>query len=212
MPDLDGFAVLRQLKCDKAATRVVVLSALHDEDLIEALRLGAHGIILKHMAPRLIVQCVRTVHAGKQWVEKGVATHAVSSLLKREAGLRAMATVLTPREIEVARLIANGLSSKAVANELAISEGTTKLHLHHDRRETEPGRSRGVDTVYAKSGLRMIWLVQLPGSKRKLLADQPQSPSTASTGEQVPRNLGCLPSATPPAPRALQDRICFAVG
>ena len=42
-----------------------------------------------------------------------------------------MATVLTPREIEVARLIASGLSSKAVANELAISEGTAKLHLHH---------------------------------------------------------------------------------
>ena len=131
MPDTDGFAVLRQLRCEKLPTRIVVLTALYDEELVEALRLGAHGIVLKHMAPRLLLQCVRAVHAGKQWVEKGVATHAADTLLKREAGILAMATVLTPREIEVARLITRGLSSKAVANELAISEGTTKLHLHH---------------------------------------------------------------------------------
>lgn len=131
MPDMDGFAVLRQLRGEKLSTRIVVLTALYDEELVEALRLGAHGIVLKHMAPRLLVQCVRAVHAGKQWVEKGVATHAADTLLKREAGIQCLATVLTPREIEVARLIASGLSSKAVANELAISEGTAKLHLHH---------------------------------------------------------------------------------
>ena len=131
MPDMDGFAVLRQLRGEKLSTRIVVLTALCDEELVEALRLGAHGVVLKHMAPRLLVQCVRAVHAGKQWVEKGVATHAADTLLKREAGIQSLATVLTPREIEVARLIAGGLSSKAVANELAISEGTAKLHLHH---------------------------------------------------------------------------------
>ena len=131
MPDMDGFAVLRHLRGEKLSTRIVVLTALYDEELVEALRLGAHGIVLKHMAPRLLVQCVRAVHAGKQWVEKGVATHAADTLLKREAGIQCLATVLTPREIEVARLIASGLSSKAVANELAISEGTAKLHLHH---------------------------------------------------------------------------------
>jgi len=131
MPGLDGFAVLRQMKREELPTRAVVLTALDNGQGFEALRLGARGIVLKDMAPRLLVQCVRAVHAGRQWVEKGVATHAADTLLKREAGIRVMAEVLTPREIEVAQMIASGRSSKVIANELAISEGTAKLHLHH---------------------------------------------------------------------------------
>jgi two-component system nitrate/nitrite response regulator NarL len=131
MPGLDGFAVLRQMKREELPTRPVVLTALDNGQGFEALRLGARGIVLKDMAPRLLVQCVRAVHAGRQWVEKGVATHAADTLLKREAGIRVMAEVLTPREIEVAQMIASGRSSKVIANELAISEGTAKLHLHH---------------------------------------------------------------------------------
>jgi len=131
MPGTDGFAVLRQMKREELPTRTVVLTALDNAQVLEALRLGACGIVLKDMAPRLLVQCIRAVHAGKQWVEKSVATRAVERLLKREAAVRAMTEVLTPREIEVARMIAGGLSSKVVAKELTISEGTAKLHLHH---------------------------------------------------------------------------------
>ena len=131
MPGTDGFAVLRQLKRELLPTRTVVLTALDNEPAFEALRLGARGIVLKDLAPRFLVQCVRAVYAGRQWVEKGVATHAAETLLKREAGIQVMGEVLTPREIEVARMIASGVSSKEVANELSISEGTAKLHLHH---------------------------------------------------------------------------------
>jgi two-component system nitrate/nitrite response regulator NarL len=131
MPGFDGFAVLRQMKREELSTRSVVLTALDNGQGLEALRLGARGVVLKDMAPRLLVQCLRTVHAGKPWVEKGVATHAAETLLKREAGIRVMAEVLTPREIEIAQMIASGRSSKVIANELAISEGTAKLHLHH---------------------------------------------------------------------------------
>ena len=131
MPGTDGFAVLRQMKCEQLPTQTVVLTALSNLQGLEALRLGARGIVLKDMATRFLVQCVRAVHSGSHWVEKGVATHAVETLLKREAGIRAMAGVLTPREVEVARMITSGLSSKVVADKLAISEGTAKLHLHH---------------------------------------------------------------------------------
>ena len=131
MPGTDGFAVLRQLKRELLPTRTVVLTALDNEPAFEALRLGARGIVLKDLAPRFLVQCVRAVYAGRQWVEKGVAMHAAETLLKREAGIQVMGEVLTPREIEVARMIASGVSSKEVANELSISEGTAKLHLHH---------------------------------------------------------------------------------
>jgi two-component system, NarL family, nitrate/nitrite response regulator NarL len=104
---------------------------MNSDDLFEAIRLGARGVVLKDMAPRLLMQCVRTVHAGGKWLEKGVATSAVDKLLEREAGTRAVAETLTPRELQVARMIAKGVPSKTVASRLAITEGTAKLHLHH---------------------------------------------------------------------------------
>ena len=105
-------------------TLLIVLSA-------RGFPLGVHGVVLKDLAPRLLMQCVRTVHAGGKWLEKGYATQAVDKLLEREAGLRDMAKMLTPRELEIAHMIAKGMHNKAIANQLAISEGTAKQHLHH---------------------------------------------------------------------------------
>jgi two-component system, NarL family, nitrate/nitrite response regulator NarL len=131
MPGTDGLSVLEEMRREALPTRVVILSAMNSDDLFEAVRLGARGVVLKDMAPRLLMQCVRTVHAGGKWLEKGVATSAVDKLLEREAGIKAVAETLTPRELQVARMIARGVPSKTVASRLAISEGTAKLHLHH---------------------------------------------------------------------------------
>jgi len=131
MPGTDGLAVLEEMRREALSTRVVILSAMNSDDLFEAIRLGARGVVLKDMAPRLLMQCVRTVHAGGKWLEKGVATCAVDKLLECEAGIKAIAETLTPRELQVARMIAKGVPSKTVASRLAISEGTAKLHLHH---------------------------------------------------------------------------------
>ena len=131
MPGMDGLAVLEEMQREALPTRVVILSAMNSDDLFEAIRLGARGVVLKDMAPRLLMQCVRTVHAGGKWLEKGVATSAVDKLLECEAGIKAIAETLTPRELQVARMIAKGVPSKTVASRLAISEGTAKLHLHH---------------------------------------------------------------------------------
>jgi two-component system nitrate/nitrite response regulator NarL len=131
MPGTDGLAVLSQMPQASPTTRVVVLSATDENDLFEAICRGARGVVLKDMASRLLVQCVRVVHAGGKWLDKGTATSAVERLLKRDAGISAVATTLTPRELQVARMVARGLPSKTVASRLAISEGTAKLHLHH---------------------------------------------------------------------------------
>jgi len=131
MRDMDGLTVLREMKRDGLPTRAVVLTAMEGEDVVESVRLGACGVVLKDMAVDLLVRCVREVYAGRQWLEKSVATKALGNLLKREEGVRVMAATLTPREIQVARMVTEGLPSKAVAGRLAISEGTAKLHLHH---------------------------------------------------------------------------------
>src|SRR5262249_51236351 len=117
---------------ERLATRTVLLVAeLEDEHLLEATRLGARGIVLKEMAPRLLVQCVRKVHAGEQWLEPGAAARAVDILLRREAAATKMAQVLSAREIEIVQLTIKGLANKEIAQHLSVAEGTIKTHLHH---------------------------------------------------------------------------------
>lgn len=131
MPGKDGLAILREIRRGKLPTRVVLLTAALDEDeAIEALTLGVGGVVLKEMAPNLLLQCLRKVHAGGQWVEKQSFSRALDKMLRREAVAQELARVLTPREIEVVRMAAMGLGNKDIADRLCISEGTVKVHLH----------------------------------------------------------------------------------
>jgi len=131
MPRMNGLAVLRQIQKEKLATRTVLLAAvLEDDDLVEAVRLGVRGIVLKEMAPTLVVQCVREVHAGGQWLEKRSVSQAIEKLIRREEATRDMAKILTPRELQIAGAVASGLRNKEIADKLGIAEGTVKIHLH----------------------------------------------------------------------------------
>jgi DNA-binding NarL/FixJ family response regulator len=131
MPGLDGLGVLQQSVDDGCQTRTVLLTAaVTDEQLVEAIRLGARGVVLKESAPELLVQAVREVHAGGEWLEQGLVGRAIRRLLARESGLREAIRTLTPRELEIVRLVAEGLRNRAVAERLFISEGTVKIHLH----------------------------------------------------------------------------------
>lgn len=132
MPGMDGLAVVRELHGTGEQPYVVLLTAqLHEDQLIEALHLGVRGFILKEMATKLLVECLRRVHAGGQWLEKDSANRAMAKLVRREAKGREIATLLTPREIEVVRMVAKGLTNKGIAAELCIADGTVKIHLHN---------------------------------------------------------------------------------
>jgi len=132
MPGKNGLEVAREMRKERLPTRVVLLTAEIDEDdLLESLRLGVQGIVLKEMAPQLLVECIRKVHGGEQWIEPRSARQALEKMLRREAGARDIATVLTPREIVMVRMVARGLRNKEIADKLSISEGTVKVHLHN---------------------------------------------------------------------------------
>ena len=132
MPAKDGLAVLRELYMEQLPTRVVVLTAALDaDDALEAIRLGARGLVLKDMAPHLLVQCIREVAAGGEWLERGAITKAIEKLLGRQAAAEAAAGVLTARELEIVRMVASGRRNKDIARELAIVEGTIKTHLYN---------------------------------------------------------------------------------
>jgi DNA-binding NarL/FixJ family response regulator len=88
------------------------------------------GAVAKGAAPEALVRCIRTVHAGGQWLEGEVAGRVVERLLNGEAGNGHLPGGLTPREAELVELVSQGLRNKEVAARLGISEGTVKIHLH----------------------------------------------------------------------------------
>lgn len=152
--DRNGLNLLHELKRSSLPTRCVILTAsLDDEQALEIMRLEVPGVVLKSMPPHLLVQCLRKVHAGGQWLEKQSVGRAVEKMLRREAGVRRLANILTPREIESVHLVAEGKSNREIADKLGLQEGTVKIHLHNVYKKL--GIDNRVDlTLYAqKKGL-----------------------------------------------------------
>jgi DNA-binding NarL/FixJ family response regulator len=128
----DGLAVLREVKRVSPATQVVLLtSAPEDDQMVEAIRLGVRGVVLKEMPSHLLVECLRKVHVGERWVEKRSSGRLLEKLIHREAATRQLALDLTARELAVLRLVAAGLRNKDIATRLFLTEGTVKVHLHN---------------------------------------------------------------------------------
>ena len=132
MPRRDGLCVLREVNREKLRTRIVLLAASIDEhQMVEARRLGVAGVVLKEMPPRLLLQCLRKVYSGGMWIERRVVARAFDMLLQREEGVREIRSILTTREVEIARLVASGLRNRRIAQRLLVSEATVKTHLHN---------------------------------------------------------------------------------
>jgi two-component system nitrate/nitrite response regulator NarL len=132
MPGKGGLAVLQAMREENITTPVVLLTAAVDEEeVVEAIRLGVRGLVLKELAPKLLIQCVREVHAGGLWLEKHSVITALQKLIRRESGRQEAAQMLTPREIEIVKHVAGGFRNIEIAKRLFISEGTVKMHLHN---------------------------------------------------------------------------------
>lgn len=131
-PGGDGLEILRVLRNEKLTTKAVMLAAaLEEDEIVEALRLGVRGVVLKELAPQLLVECIRKVYAGEQWIDKQLSNVALEALLRRETAGRARSSILSPRETEIVRMVAGGLGNRELAERLGVSEGTIKIHLHN---------------------------------------------------------------------------------
>ena len=130
MPRLDGLSALPRLRDAAPAARILVLTSFGEDDrLFTALRGGAAGFLLKDTEPSELARAVRTAHAGQAPLSPAVATRVVEQLA--DGGRPRAADVLTPRELEVLRLIAQGRSNKRIALELGVAEKTVKTHVGH---------------------------------------------------------------------------------
>jgi DNA-binding NarL/FixJ family response regulator len=141
MPRCDGVEATRRIRDEHPATRVVVLTTYADDDSVfGALQAGARGYLTKDAGPEELLRAIQTVHSGLALLDPAVQGRLLDRL-GRPAPRSAPPAPdgLTPREVEVLGLVAQGLSNRQIQERLSVSEATVKSH---------------VNSILAKTGLR----------------------------------------------------------
>jgi DNA-binding NarL/FixJ family response regulator len=135
MPGLDGIQATRQIVASSVGTRVLVLTTFDlDSHILDALRAGASGFLVKDDAPDALVSAIRTIAAGDAVLTPSV-TRRLLDKFARLPGLSDTGTndlrVLTGREREILTLIGKGLTNAEIAAALTVAESTVKTHVGH---------------------------------------------------------------------------------
>lgn len=139
MPGASGVDGVNAIRGAGITTPIVMLTVSEDDDdLFESIKAGANGYLLKNVRPEELFEDLRGVMRGEAPIAPAVASKLLDAL--RTGGLpgrgaaapaAATETTLTRRESEILQLVADGLSNKEIANELTITEGTVKNHVHN---------------------------------------------------------------------------------
>jgi len=137
MPNMDGIEATRRIKDKHPSTSVIVLT-MYDNDayVIDAVRAGASGYLLKDASRELLLHTVRTVSSGATLIKTDLLYEAISSLVTSRNGHQKLGVsasegleTLTPREREVLKLVIDGHTNKEIGGELGITEDTVKKHM-----------------------------------------------------------------------------------
>jgi len=134
MPEMNGLDVLKHMRDAGLTMPIVMLTTSNEErDLVECLRSGAQGYLLKDMEPADLVAALREISEGKTVVAPEL-TGALARAIQGDGDERPATPInpfadLTPRELEILCLLAEGQSNKVIARNLGISDGTVKLHV-----------------------------------------------------------------------------------
>jgi DNA-binding NarL/FixJ family response regulator len=133
MPELDGAEATRRLRASVPETQVLVLTTYaDDESLFPALEAGALGYLTKEASAEEIETAIRAVAAGRTHLDPGVQQRLVAAALGgKPAAPAELPDGLTPREAEVLKLIAAGLSNAEIAAALVVGAATVKTHVNH---------------------------------------------------------------------------------
>jgi two-component system, NarL family, nitrate/nitrite response regulator NarL len=134
MPKQDGMEVLRELSAAKLPVRTLLLTAsINKAQIVQALRLGAYGVILKESTTQRLFDCIRCVMAGQYWVGRESVSDLVMALRSIAPPDNGAGRVpdfgLTPRELEIVTLVVAGYSNPDIAQRCSISEQTVKHHI-----------------------------------------------------------------------------------
>lgn len=158
LPDRSGLEVSRNIRDSLKATRVAIVSMHSKIDYItEAFRAGAMGYVAKESASERLLECLETVSRGEYYIDSSLS-HTVAESLKNLGGKRTEIrdtgySTLTPREQQVMRLIAEGLSSREIADALFISTKTVENHRANIMNKLELHSTMELVRYAAKLGL-----------------------------------------------------------
>lgn len=130
MPEMDGVEAVAVLRGRAPECRVVMLTTFDDEEyVVQALRAGAHGYLLKDLPAEELAHAVRLAHAGVTQLDSSVTRHLTAALPSPSPAGAPPAVSLSPRETDILRLLAHGHTNREIAARLYVSEGTVKNHV-----------------------------------------------------------------------------------
>ena len=128
MPEMDGLEATRLITASQPDTRVLVLTSFGgDDQVFPAIRAGAQGYLLKDSRPQELVSAIRQVHSGESSLHPTVARRLLQELSPSSEGTDG--EPLTPREVQVIQLVAQGYTNRQIGEELSISEATVRTHM-----------------------------------------------------------------------------------
>jgi DNA-binding NarL/FixJ family response regulator len=127
MPVMDGIEATREI-VKRNLGKVLILTTFDEDELVEkAIKNGADGYLIKNHTPEQLKQMIKSVHHGVNILDGKVFSKFTDSGIKANAGFDS--SIFTPRELDIIKSIADGLSNKEIADRLFISEGTVKNHI-----------------------------------------------------------------------------------
>lgn len=132
LPDMTGVALTRRLLATMPGLRVVLLSAQDSEDLVvEAVRAGAFGYLMKDIAPDALARAIAGVAVGEVAMSRRTAARLMERFRAASLAETSPLPDLTGREVEVLRLLSDGATDREIADRLVIAESTAKKHVQH---------------------------------------------------------------------------------
>jgi len=148
MPRMNGLEAIREIREKDAEARVLMLTIHQDREyLFKALELGAMGYVLKDAESRVLVEAIRTIHAGQTYIHSSMARELITEFKRIKSG-DDNPNQLSDRERDVLKLLAKGLVNREIANQLFISEKTVKNHISNIFRKLDV-QDRTQAAVYA---------------------------------------------------------------
>src|SRR5277367_970094 len=148
MPGLSGVETILEMKRAAYGARIIILTSFEtDEDIYRAVQAGAQGYLLKDTSLKEMVEAIQTVHSAKRYIPREIASRLAERMMRSD---------LTPRELEILKMLSKGLTNKQICHALGISDNTVKNHVNSIIEKLEVSERTEAATTAIQRGLITI--------------------------------------------------------